>query len=183
MMDASRLEFEENIKISKETSELAHKNGVTVEGELGKLCGQEDDIIVDERDAMLTNPDAALEFVKRTGVDSLAVAIGTAHGIYKLEPKLDFDRLFKISKMVGVPLVLHGASGISDNSIKIAIELGICKINIATELKIPFSDEIKAYFNENPKENDPRKYFNPAKERVKNIVKKKILVCGSANRK
>ncbi|MBU5437955.1 class II fructose-1,6-bisphosphate aldolase [Tissierella sp. MSJ-40] len=183
MIDASKLEFEENIKISKEASKFAYKNEATVEGELGKLCGQEDDIIVDRKDAMLTNPDAALEFVKRTGVDSLAVAIGTAHGIYKFEPKLDFDRLLKISRIVEIPLVLHGASGISDNSIKRSIELGICKVNIATELKIPFSDEIKTYFSENPKENDPRKYFNPAKERVKNIVKKKILVCGSANRK
>ena len=116
----------------------------------------EDDLKVDEKDSFLTDPNEAVEFVKATGVDSLAVAIGTAHGLYKSEPKLDFDRLEKIRSMVDIPLVLHGASGVPYDAVQNAIEKGICKVNIATELKIPFSNAIKEYFNENPNASYPR---------------------------
>ena len=122
------------------------------------------------------------EFVSRTGIDSLAIAIGTAHGLYKGEAKLDFERLKEIRSKVSVPLVLHGASDVPDELVKKAISLGICKVNIATDLKIPFADAVKEYFNENPKANDPRKYMTPGKEAMKKIVKHKIDVCGSANR-
>ena len=153
-----------------------------VEAELGKLGGQEDDLIVDEKDAMYTNPNDAAEFVKRTGIDSLAVAIGTAHGLYKGEPKLDFERLKEIRSKVEVPLVLHGASDVPDELVMKAISLGICKVNVATDLKIPFSGALKEYFNEHPEANDPRKYMTPGKEAMKKIVEHKIQVCGSAKR-
>ena len=182
MIDASKLEYEKNIAKVKEVVDYAHKFDATVEAELGKLGGQEDDLIVDEKDAMYTNPNDVAEFVKRTGIDSLAVAIGTAHGLYKGEPKLDFERLKEIRSKVEVPLVLHGASDVSDELVMKAISLGICKVNVATDLKIPFSGALKEYFNEHPEANDPRKYMTPGKEAMKKIVEHKIQICGSANR-
>ena len=182
MIDASKKPFEENISIVKDVVEYAHRYDAVVEAELGKLGGREDDIEVDAKDAMYTNPDDALEFVNRTGVDSLAIAIGTAHGLYKGEPKLDFERLKEIREKVNVPLVLHGASDVPDELVEKAISLGICKVNIATDLKVPFSDAVKEYFKENPKSNDPRKYMTPGKEAMKKIVEHKIRVCGSENR-
>lgn len=182
MIDASKKPFEENIEIVKDVVQYAHEYDAVVEAELGKLGGREDDLVVDEKDAMYTNPDDAVEFVDKTGVDSLAIAIGTAHGLYKGEPKLDFERLKEIRSKVNVPLVLHGASDVPDELVQKAISLGICKVNVATDLKIPFSDAVKEYFKENPKANDPRKYMTPGKEAMKKIVEHKINVCGSANR-
>ena len=179
MIDASHAPFEENIETVKKVVEYAHKYDATVEAELGRLGGQEDDLIVDEKDTKYTNPKQAKEYVERTGIDSLAVAIGTAHGLYHGESKLDFDRLKEIRDMVDVPLVLHGASDIPDELIKKAISLGICKVNVATDLKIPFSDAVKKYFIENPDANDPRKYMTPGKEAMKKVVAHKIMVCGS----
>ena len=182
MIDASKEDFETNIKVVKSVVDYAHRYDTTVEAELGKLGGREDDLVVDEKDAMYTNPDNAAEFVERTGIDSLAVAIGTAHGLYKGEAKLDFDRLKEIRSRVNVPLVLHGASDVPDELVKEAISLGICKVNVATDLKIPFSDAVKKFFNEHPNESDPRKYMTPGKEAMKKIVEHKIRVCGSNNR-
>lgn len=182
MIDASHHAFEENIRIVKEVVELARASGATVEAELGRLGGQEDDLIVDEADSFYTDPAAAKEFVERTGIDSLAVAIGTAHGLYKSEPKLDFDRLAEIREVVDVPLVLHGASGISVKDVRRAIELGCCKVNIATELKIPFSSALRNYLLEHPDANDPRKYMAPGKEAMSRVVKEKIKMCMSENR-
>jgi len=179
MIDASHESFEENIDIVKKVVEYAHKYDATVEAELGRLGGQEDDLIVDEKDTKYTNPQQAKEYVERTGIDSLAVAIGTAHGLYKGEAKIDFDRLKEIRDIVDVPLVLHGASDIPDELVKKAISLGVCKVNVATDLKIPFSDEVKKYFKENPDANDPRKYMTPGKEAMKKVVAHKIMVCGS----
>ncbi len=179
MIDASHKAFEENIEIVKKVVKYAHKYDATVEAELGRLGGQEDDLIVDEKDTKYTNPKQAKEYVERTGIDSLAVAIGTAHGLYKGEAKIDFDRLKEIRDLVDVPLVLHGASDIPDELVKKAISLGICKVNIATDLKIPFSDAVKKYFIENPEANDPRKYMTPGKEAMKKVVKHKIILCGS----
>ena len=179
MIDASHESFEENIAIVKKVVEYAHKYDATVEAELGRLGGQEDDLIVDEKDTKYTNPQQAKEYVERTGIDSLAVAIGTAHGLYKGVAKIDFDRLKEIRDVVDVPLVLHGASDIPDELVKKAISLGICKVNVATDLKIPFSDEVKKYFKENPDANDPRKYMTPGKEAMKKVVAHKIMVCGS----
>src|SRR5699024_2146194 len=118
MIDGSQASFEENIALTRAVVEKAHTYGATVEAELGKLVGQEDDIIVKAEDAEYTDPDAAVEFVKRTGIDTLAVAIGTGHGVYEAEPNLDFDRLEKISALVDIPLILHGASGISKDDVQ-----------------------------------------------------------------
>ncbi|MGA5687555.1 tagatose bisphosphate family class II aldolase [Cytobacillus pseudoceanisediminis] len=179
MIDASHHPFEENVKIVKEVVDYAHEYGVSVEAELGRLGGVEDDLVVDEKDAKFTNPEQAGKFVELTGIDSLAVAIGTAHGLYKGEPKIDFDRLDEIRSMVSIPLVLHGASDIPDTMVKRTIELGICKVNIATDLKIPFSNAVRQYFTENPDANDPRKYMTPGKDAMKKVVEEKILMCGS----
>lgn len=182
MIDASHELFQGNIKLTKEVVDYAHSKGATVEAELGRLGGQEDDLVVDAKDAAFTDPDSAVEFVKLTGVDSLAVAIGTAHGLYHGEPKLDFDRLEKIGQILNIPLVLHGASDVPDEMVKRAITYGISKVNVATDLKIPFSDAVKKYFKENPDANDPRKYMTPGKNAMKEIIRHKILVMGSANR-
>lgn len=182
MIDASHYPYEENVKIVSEVVELAHKYGATVEAELGMLGGQEDDLIVDEKDSKYTNPVQAADFVKRTGIDSLAVAIGTAHGVYKEEPKLDFDRLKEIRAVVNIPLVLHGASGVPEEAVRKAINLGITKVNIATELKIPFSSALRNYLVNHPEANDPRKYMEDAKKAMKEVVKEKILMCMSENR-
>lgn len=182
MIDASKYDFEENIEKVREIVDYAHLNGVTVEAELGMLGGQEDDLIVNAKDALYTNPEAAKEFVERTGIDSLAVAIGTAHGLYKGDPLLDFERLAEIRERVDVPLVLHGASDVPGDKVIKTIELGICKVNIATDLKIPFSDAVKKYFIENPEANDPRKYMTPGKKAMKEIVIEKIKMCGSENK-
>ncbi|WP_282140416.1 tagatose bisphosphate family class II aldolase [Cytobacillus oceanisediminis] len=179
MIDASHHPFDENVKIVKQVVEYAHEHGVSVEAELGRLGGVEDDLVVDEKDAKFTNPEQAREFIELTGIDSLAVAIGTAHGLYKGEPKIDFERLEDIHSVVNIPLVLHGASDIPGAMVKRTIKLGICKVNIATDLKIPFSNAVKQYFNENPDANDPRKYMTPGKEAMKEVVVEKILMCGS----
>ena len=182
MIDGSRYPFTENIKLVREVVAYVHALGGTVEAELGRIGGVEEELVVEEGQECYTDPLAAKDFVEQTGIDSLAVAIGTAHGLYKAEPKLDFDRLIEIKRVVDVPLVLHGASGLPAASVKRAIELGICKINIATELKIPFTNAIKDYLLANPSVNDPRKYLLPAKEAVMKVVKEKILLCGSNNR-
>ncbi|MBZ2175512.1 class II fructose-1,6-bisphosphate aldolase [Schnuerera sp. xch1] len=182
MIDASLEGYDDNIKITQRVVNFAREYNVSVEAELGRVGGVEDDRKISERDVLLTDPDVALEFVKITGVDSLAIAIGTAHGVYKDEPKLDFERLDIINNLVDVPLVLHGASGVPDESVKKAVKKGICKVNIATELKIPFGNAIRRFFDENPEDNDPRHYLTPAKNVLKEVVVKKIQVCGSANR-
>ncbi|MET4696743.1 tagatose bisphosphate family class II aldolase [Endozoicomonas lisbonensis] len=182
MIDGSHHDFEENIRIVSEVVKYAHARDVTVEAELGRLGGQEDDLIVDEKDALYTNPAQAAEFIERTGIDSLAVAIGTAHGMYKSEPKLDFERLAEIREQTTAPLVLHGASGIDREDIRKTIELGVTKVNVATELKIAFSDKVKEHFIDNPEANDPRKYMEPGKEAMANLIREKIDICNSANR-
>lgn len=182
MIDASHYNYEENIQIVKKVVEMAHKFGATVEAELGMLGGQEDDLIVDEKDSKYTNPAQAADFVKKTGIDSLAVAIGTAHGLYKEEPKLDFERLKEIRDVVEIPLVLHGASGVPEGAVRKAISLGITKVNIATELKIPFSNALRTYLINHPEANDPRKYMEDAKKAMSAVVKEKILMCMSQNR-
>ncbi len=179
MVDGSHGSFEDNIAISKEVVTIAHKYGASVEAELGKLVGQEDDIIVKAEDAEYTDPDTAQEFVERTGIDSLAVAIGTGHGVYDSVPNLDFDRLKKISELVEIPLVLHGASGISTEDVQKCISLGCAKVNISTELKIPFSDALRKYLVDNPEETDTRSYMKPAKEAMKKVAKEKIIMCMS----
>src|SRR5471030_1589707 len=182
MIDASQYDFEQNIEKVSQTVRLCHGFDASVEAELGRLGGQEDDLNVDAADSFFTDPLAAKEFVQRTGIDSLAVAIGSAHGLYEGEPKLDFVRLEKIRNCVDIPLVLHGASGIPEAMVARAISLGVCKVNVATELKIAFADAVKSYFNQNPDANDPRKYIVPGKIAMKEVVAEKIRICGSAGR-
>ena len=202
MIDGSKHPFEENIALTKKVVDYAHDHGVVVEAELGKLAGVEDDVSVSEKDAIFTDPDQVAEFVERTNVDSLAVAIGTSHGAYKFksEPKLDFERLEEIAKKVpGFPLVLHGASsvpedlvaicnkygaeipgakGVPESMISKASKLAVCKVNIDTDLRLALTGTIRKCFAENPAEFDPRKYLGPAREAIKQVVKRKIGVLG-----
>ncbi|GMQ57605.1 class II fructose-1,6-bisphosphate aldolase [Vallitalea sediminicola] len=180
MIDGANLEYEENVKLVKRVTNMAHAVGIQVEGEIGRIGGVEDDMFVNSDEAALTIPSEAKKFVEDTGIDTLAIAIGTAHGMYKGEPKLDFDRLSAIEAIVDVPLVLHGASGVPDDSIKEAIKRGIAKINIATELKNPMAEAIVDTFAKNKDENDPRNYMGAAREAVKEVVKRKIRLCGSS---
>lgn len=182
MIDGSHYAFDQNIDIVRSVVQYCNRFDASVEAELGRLGGQEDDLIVDSADALMTDPASAAEFVRRTGIDSLAVAIGTAHGMYKAEPKLDFDRLAKIHSVVDIPLVLHGASGVPDETVRRCIELGVCKVNVATELKIAFSNAVKQHFAEHPDANDPRKYITPGKAAMKQVVMDKIHMCGSEGR-
>lgn len=182
MMDGSKLPFEENIAITQKVIEVAHPCGVSVEAELGKIGGVEDDIVVDAADAAFTDPQEAAEFVERTNVDALAIAIGTAHGLYKGEPKLDFERLAEIAAATDVPFVLHGASGVPEDAIRKAIPHGICKINIDTDLRIAFTKAVQEVVQNNPGEYDPRKLLGPAREAMKEVVKAKMRLFGSSGR-
>ncbi len=182
MYDGSKLPFEQNIAGTKEAVEYAHARGVQVEAELGRLGGREENINVTDYEASLTDPASATEFIEKTGIDSLAVAIGTAHGLYKGTPKLDYERLKEIKRMVDVPLVLHGASDVPDEMIEKAVSCGINKINIATDLKIAFANALRRYLAENPDENDPRKYFSPAMDAVVEVAKHKIGIAGCENK-
>jgi fructose-bisphosphate aldolase class II len=179
MIDGSKKPYEENIALTKQVVELAHSIGVSVEAELGKLVGVEDRVTVTEKEAAMTNPDEANDFVKRTGVDTLAVAIGNAHGWYKGKPDLDFDRLKEIREAVDIPLVLHGASGIPGEDIKKAISIGITKINIDTEIRDAFKRGVSSFISENPEIFDPRKILKPAMKNMTEIVKTKIDLFGS----
>ncbi|RJG26938.1 class II fructose-bisphosphate aldolase [Paenibacillus thiaminolyticus] len=178
MIDASMHPYNDNVRMTQEVVRVALAAGVNVEAELGKVGGVEDDIVVEEEDARLAVPEECAAFVAATGVPTLAPAIGTAHGIYKGEPKIAFDRLEQIAKLVAVPLVLHGGSGIPENQVKRCVKLGMAKMNVATELRIAFSDAIKAVFAANPDENDPRKYMIPAKQAVKELAIQKMEMAG-----
>ena len=155
-------------------------SGVPVEAELGKVGGKEDDL--DGGAGGYTVPEEAKEFAEKTGVDSLAVAIGTAHGVYSGVPKLDLDRLTEIRKLVDIPLVLHGASGLSDDAVRESIRRGICKVNFATELRIAYSDGVKKVLSENPEVFDPKKYGAVGRENVKQLVMNRMKVCGCDGR-
>ena len=178
MIDASSKPFAENIEITKEVVRACHAAGIPVEAELGKVGGKEDDLDGGNGNGY-TVPSEAAEFAERTGVDSLAVAIGTAHGVYKGTPKLDMERLSEIRKVVSVPLVLHGTSGVPDDAVRECVARGMCKVNYATDLRIAFSKGLKEYLAKDPEVFDPKKYSAVGREYVKEYVKSKILVCGS----
>jgi tagatose 1,6-diphosphate aldolase GatY/KbaY len=182
MIDASMHPFDENVERTRAVMEMAAQAGVNVEAELGKVGGVEDDIVVEDRDALLADPQECARFMELTGVHTLAPAIGTAHGIYKGEPKIDFARIERIASLVEAPLVLHGGSGIPAEQVKRAVALGMAKMNVATELRIVFSEAIREVLAANPQENDPRKYMIPAKEAVKRLAMEKIRLCGSAGK-
>jgi len=179
MIDGSKLPLEENIELTKKVVDMAKTFSVcpSVEAELGKLGGKEDDVEVKDGEDTCTDPMEAVEFVERTGVDSLAVAIGTAHGFYKGTPKIEFERLSQIRDVVSVPLVLHGSSGIPDEDVIKAISLGICKVNFATELRVAYSDAVKACVSEDPTVYDPKKYGAMARDAVTALVRHRIKIC------
>lgn len=198
MIDGSKHSFEENIEVTRKVVDYAHNRGVVVEAELGKLAGVEDAVKVSAKDATYTDPDQAVEFVQRTGVDSLAIAIGTSHGAYKFkgDPSLDFARLDKISSLLpGFPLVLHGAStvlpefvakcnqyggkidgaqGVPEPMLLKAGKSGVCKINIDTDLRLALTAAVREHFALHPADFDPRQYLKPAREAIKGMVQHKI---------
>ena len=211
MFDGSHHDYEENVRLTKEVVEYAHSKGVVVEAELGKLAGVEDDVNVSAADATYTDPDQALDFVTRTGIDSLAIAIGTSHGAYKFkgEAKLDFDRLETITKKLeeaglhNFPIVLHGASAVDQSFVAMCNEFGgeikgasgiplemlrkaasmaVCKINMDTDLRLAMTGSVRKALAENPKEIDPRKYLGDARKNITKLVDEKITnVLGSMN--
>jgi len=205
MIDGSHLPFEENIAVTRQVAEYAHDKGVWVEAELGRLAGIEDEVSSEEN--VFTDPDEAVEFVQRTGCDSLAVAIGTSHGAYKFksEPRLDFERLETITRLLpDFPLVLHGASsvpqefldmantyggqiagakGVPENLLRQAAASGVCKINIDTDIRLAVTAAVRRHLFENPSHFDPRQYLKPARQAVKDMVQHKIRnVLGSSNK-
>ena len=207
MIDGSKHSFEENIELTRRVVDYAHNKGVVVEAELGKLAGVEDAIKVAAADATYTDPDQAVEFVERTGVDSLAIAIGTSHGAYKFKgkPELDFARLEKISNLLpNFPLVLHGAStvlpefvslcneyggkiegaqGVPEDMLLQAGKFGVCKINIDTDLRLAMTASIRKYLANNPGDFDPRQYLKPARQAIQDMVIHKMRdVLNSSNR-
>lgn len=182
MIDGSKHPLEDNIALTCRVMDVARAVGVSVEAELGKIGGTEDDIVVSEREALFTDPEEARYFVERTGVDALAVAIGTAHGRYKGVPQLDFDRLRKIRSLVHTPIVLHGSSGVPDEAIREAIEIGVRKINIDTNIREAFVDRTRQVCADHPDEIDPRKILGPAREAATEIIREKIRLFGSSNR-
>jgi fructose-bisphosphate aldolase class II len=206
MFDGSKYPFEENIRLTREVVEYAHDRGVVVEGELGKLAGIEDDVNVSDEDASFTRPEEVEEFVSRTGVDSLAIAIGTSHGAYKFKPgqkpRLRFDILEDIQKRLpGFPIVLHGASsvipelvalinnyggrmpdavGIPEDMLRQAAKMAVCKINIDSDLRLAMTAGVREYLANNPAEFDPRKYLTQARDYIRTLVKNKLVnVLGS----
>ncbi len=181
MIDGSHESFEDNIAVTKAVVNACKPSGIPVEAELGKVGGKEDDLDGGEGDGY-TDPAQAKEFMERTGADSLAIAIGTAHGLYSGEPKVDLDRLTEIRQVVSEPLVLHGASGLPDETVREAIRRGICKVNYATELRIAYSNGVKEVLHSNPDTIDPKKYGAVGKKYVKEFVMEKIRNCGCANK-
>ncbi|MBS3811750.1 MAG: class II fructose-1,6-bisphosphate aldolase [Halanaerobiales bacterium] len=182
MFDGSKYPLKQNIRLTKEIVKAAHSVGVTVEAELGQIGGAEDDLEVDEKDASFTEPDEAEEFVKKTGVDALAIAIGTAHGVYKGKPELDFKRLKEIKARLDFPLVLHGASGVPKKDVIRAVTMGINKVNVNTAFQQVFTAKIRELLDNEPELYDPRKYCGPGRDAIKAKVKEKIKVLGSENR-
>lgn len=179
MVDASAKPFEENIKFTKMIADIAHEKNVTVEGELGHIGGIEEHINVSEDKVMLTDPEKAVEFQKRTGVDSLAVAIGTKHGLYKGTVSLDFERLAKIMKITDFPIIIHGCSDLPENDFKKIISFGPSKMNISTEIKHVFLNSMKKYLDENREEYEPIKAFMLVFDQTENLVSSYIDKFGS----
>ncbi|MBQ7578802.1 MAG: class II fructose-1,6-bisphosphate aldolase [Synergistaceae bacterium] len=181
MIDGSKLNFEENIALTSSVVKFCHAAKIPVEAELGRVGGKEDDLINPDSNPF-TDPDEAKEFIARTDCDFLAVGIGTAHGVYKGVPKLNFDILKKIHERVNIPLVLHGTSGVPDEQVIECIKLGICKVNYATDLRIAYTEGVKRYINEHPGVFDPKKYAAEGIADVKNYVIQKMQVINSCNR-
>jgi len=182
MIDGSKHPLEQNIDLTNRVLAVARAVGVSVEAELGKIGGTEDDITVKERDAFFTDPEEAKRFVDATGVESLAVAIGTAHGRYKGTPKLDYERLKKIKELVKIPIVLHGSSGVPDEAVREAIALGVRKVNIDTNIREAFVDAARRVMQEKPNEIDPRNVLGPSRQAATEVIRAKIRVFGTSGK-
>ncbi|RKD23036.1 fructose-1,6-bisphosphate aldolase, class II [Ammoniphilus oxalaticus] len=182
MIDGSHLPLEENIALTKRVVDVAHALGISVEAELGRIGGQEDDLIVDDAEAAYAIPAECDQLVRETGVDCFAPALGSVHGPYKGEPNLGFDRMEQVQKLTGVPLVLHGGTGIPTKDIQRAISLGTAKINVNTESQMTSAATVRKVLEENPNLYDPRKYLGPARETIKETVKGKMREFGSSNK-
>lgn len=182
MIDGSKKPFEDNIALTRSVTQVCHAGGVPVEGELGKVGGKEDDLDNGEGENPYTDPDEAKEFVARTEADSLAVGVGTSHGVYKGVPKVNVDVLSAIRNVVTIPLVLHGTSGVPDEQVRDCVSRGICKVNYATDLRIAFMKGVKAHMEIHPEDYDPKKYGKPAMEEVKKYVIQKMEVVGSCGK-
>jgi len=183
MIDASALDYETNIRMSREVTDFAWSYRCSVEAELGKVGGIEEDVAVDNLSATFTDPADVPRFVTETGIDALAIAFGSVHGFYKSEPRLDFDRLAKILALTDCPLVLHGGTGISDADFRRCISMGLAKINVGTEFKKAYSDALRRSCATLPESQiDPRKYMKPVKDACAEIVKEKIDIFGSAGK-
>ncbi len=180
MIDGSKLPLVENIDLTKKVVDMCAPAGIPVEGELGQVGGKEDD--TECENAGYTIPAEAVQFEKQTGLSSMAVGVGTAHGVYAHTPTLNVTLISELRGIVSVPLVLHGASGLSDTAIQDCIRRGICKVNFATELRIAYSDGVKEALRENPDTFDPKAYGKLAREKVKEVVKNRMIVCGCAGR-
>ena len=175
MIDGSKLPLEENIALTYKVSEMCAAVGVPVEGEIGRVGGKEVDL---ESDGGYTIPEEAVRFEKESGLFSMAVSVGTAHGFYKEKPQLNKELITTLRGMLQAPMVLHGASGLSDEDVKDCIRRGICKVNFATELRAAYTEGVKAVLAENPKTFDPKAYGKEARQRVKALVMERMLVCG-----
>ncbi|MBW5445553.1 class II fructose-1,6-bisphosphate aldolase [Cohnella sp. CFH 77786] len=182
MIDASHHPLEENIAETRRVTEAAHVLGASVEAELGRITGREDDLVVDEAEAMYAVPGECVRLVRETGVDCLAPALGSVHGPYRGQPKLGFGRMAEIRRLTGVPLVLHGGSGLPEEEIRRAIDLGTAKINVNTDNQMACTSAIRSYLNEHPEAYDPRHYLNPAREAIKASVKAKMRLFGSTGK-
>jgi fructose-bisphosphate aldolase class II len=181
MFDGSHHSFEDNIRLTKEVVKAARAMGVSVEGELGTIGGVEDDISVDEADASLAKPEEAIRFYEETGVDCVAIAVGTAHGMYKGEVKIRYDIIEEVTKAIPVPVVLHGGSGVPDEAIRLSIAAGVGKINVNTENQVACTEAIRQVLAKDAKVYDPRKYLTPAKNAMVEVVRTKIRLFGSSN--
>ncbi|REK71707.1 class II fructose-1,6-bisphosphate aldolase [Paenibacillus paeoniae] len=181
MFDGSHYGLEENIALTKEVVKAARAMGVSVEGELGTIGGVEDDLSVDEADATLANAEEAIRFYEETGVDCLAIAVGTAHGMYKGEPKIHYDIIQKVADAIPVPVVLHGGSGVPDEAIRLSVQAGVGKINVNTENQVAFTTTIREVLSANGEVFDPRKYLTPARAAMKAVIQEKIRLFGSNN--
>ncbi len=181
MIDGSKLSFADNIAITKSVTEICHAANIPVEAELGRVGGKEDNLDNGD-DNPYTDPDEASEFVEKTECDSLAVAVGTAHGVYKGTPQINFDVLDKIRKVVDIPLVLHGTSGVPDEQVIRCVSMGMCKVNYATDLRIAYTYGVKKYIKENPGVFDPKKYGSYGIDEVTRYVTERMRVLGSCGR-
>lgn len=182
MIDGSKRSLDENIIVTNKVLEVAHAAGITVEAEIGKIGGTEDNVSVSEAEAAYTDPEEAKYFIEHTQPDALAIAIGTAHGQYKGVPKLDFERLSKIHSIISTPIVLHGSSGVPDDALREAIARGVSKINIDTNIRERFMGAVKDSLAANPNQLDPRKILGPAREAMTEIVREKIRIFGSSGK-